>query len=188
LAGRPNELDADIIRSARDPKYFTFVSECAPDVQIVRGDARLTLADAPDGTYDMIFIDAFIGAAIPIHLLTREALAMYFRKLKPNGIVAMHVSNMNLELASVVAGIAESHGAIARVYDGGDVEPDYSQHKFIPRVAVVARRDEDFGALAKSDFWPVYERDPSQRVWTDDYSNIAGAVLRRLRERQDSNY
>ena len=66
----------------------------------------LTLADAPDSTYDLIFVDTFLGAAIPIHLLTREAIALYFRKLKPNGVLAMHVSNKNLELASVIAGVA----------------------------------------------------------------------------------
>jgi spermidine synthase len=58
---------------------------------IVQGDARLTIAKAPDASYDLIFVDAFIGAAIPIHLLTREAMAVYLRKLKPNGIVALHV-------------------------------------------------------------------------------------------------
>jgi hypothetical protein len=179
------ELDADIIRIASDPQYFNFVSECAPDLKTVRGDARLTLADAPDGTYDMIMVDAFIGASIPIHLLTREAMALYLRKLKPNGIVAMHVSNKHLELASVVAGIAEANNAIARVYDGGDVEPNFDEYLFVPRVAAVARREEDFGVLARSQFWPVYERDASQRIWTDDYSNIAGAVLRNLREAQD---
>jgi len=75
----------------------------------------------------LIFVDAFLGAAIPIHLLTREAMATYFRKLNPHGIVAMHISNRNLELASVVAGIAEANNAIARVYDGGDVEEDKDQ-------------------------------------------------------------
>jgi len=73
----------------------------------VLGDARLALTDAPDESYDLIFVDAFIGAAIPIHLLTREAMAIYLRKLKPHGIVAMHVSNKNLELASVVCRHAE---------------------------------------------------------------------------------
>jgi hypothetical protein len=178
------ELDPDIVRIARDPNLFNFVTECAPNAPIVVGDARLRLADAPDHSYDLIFVDAFIGAAIPVHLLTREAMALYLSKLKPNGIVAMHVSNLNLELASVVAGIASANGAIARVYDGGDVQEDPSQQHWVPRVAAVARRDEDFGALAKSAFWPVRERDPSQRVWTDDYSNIVGAIMRNLQERR----
>jgi hypothetical protein len=179
------EIDPDVVRIARDPKLFSFVSECAPNAPIVLGDARLMLADAPDGSYDLIFVDAFLGAAIPVHLLTREAMALYLRKLKPNGIVAMHVSNLNLELASVVAGIAQVNGAITRVYDGGDVEEDASQQRWVPRVAAVARREEDFGVLAKSYYWPIRERDPNQRVWTDDYSNIFGALLRRLQEHRE---
>ena len=177
------EINPNIVRVARDPKLFRFMSECAPDVPIVVGDARLRLADAPDGSYDLIFVDAFLGAAIPIHLLTREAMALYLRKLKPDGIVAMHVSNYHLELASVAAGIAEANHVIARVYDGGDVEEDWDQQHWVPRVAAIARREADFGALAKSQFWPIRKRDPNQRVWTDDYSNIFGAILRNLREK-----
>jgi hypothetical protein len=181
------EIDPDIVRIARDPNLFNYVSECAPETKVVLGDARLHMADAPDGGYDLIFVDAFIGAAIPVHLLTREAMALYFRKLKPDGIVAMHISNLNLELASVAAGIAHANGAIARVYDGGDVEPNPELHHWVPRIAAVARREEDFGALGKSVFWPIRERDPGQRVWTDDYSNIVGALMRNWRARQTGN-
>jgi hypothetical protein len=178
------EIDPDVMRIATDPTIFQYVSECAPETKIVLGDARLRIADAPDGSYDLIFVDAFIGAAVPIHLLTREAMALYFGKLKPDGIVAMHISNLNLELASVAAGVADANGAIARVYEGGDVAPNPDLHHWVPRVAAIARRDEDFGALAKSAFWPVREADSKQRVWTDDYSNIVGAIWRNLRDRQ----
>jgi hypothetical protein len=178
------EIDPDVVRIATDPKIFQYVSECAPETKMVLGDARLRIADAPDASYDLIFVDAFIGAAIPIHLLTREAIALYFRKLKPEGIVAMHISNLNLELASVAAGVANANGAIARVYEGGDVEANPELHHWVPRIAAIARRDEDFGVLAKSAFWPVRERDPSQRIWTDDYSNVVGAIWRNLRVRQ----
>ena len=177
------ELDPDVIRIARDPALFNFVSECRPSIPIVQGDARLTIANAPDASYDLIFVDAFIGAAIPIHLLTREAMAVYLRKLKPNGIVAIHVSNYHLELATVVAGAADANGAITRVYDGGDVPEDASEQKWVPIVAAVARKNEDFGALAKLRFWLVLAPDPAQRVWTDDYSNVLGALVRRLRQR-----
>jgi spermidine synthase len=177
------EIDPDIVRIASDPRLFNFISECAPDAPIVIGDARLKLADAPDASFDLIMIDAFIGAAIPIHLLTKEAVALYLRKLKPDGLIAMHISNKNLELASVVAGVAEANNLIARIYDGGDVEEDASRYLWVPRVAVLARREEDFGALAKSAYWPVYESVASQRVWSDDYSNVVGALVRRLRWR-----
>ena len=179
------ELDPDIIRIARDPALFNFVSECRPNIPIVEGDARLTIANAPDAGYDLIFVDAFIGAAIPIHLLTKEAMAVYLRKLKPNGIVALHVSNYHLELGSVVAGVAHANGAITRLYDGGDVQEDAAEQKWVPIVAAVARKDEDFGALAKSRFWPLLPPDPAQRVWTDDYSNVLGALVRRLRQRSE---
>jgi precorrin-6B methylase 2 len=178
------EIDPDIARIARNSELFNYMSECAPDTKVVIGDARLRIADAPDGSYDLIFVDAFIGAAIPIHLLTREAMALYIKKLKPDGIVAMHISNLNLELASVAAGVAEANGAIARVYDGGDVQADPALHHWVPRVAAIARRDEDFGELAQSRFWPVRAADPNQRVWTDDYSNIIGAILRNVREKR----
>jgi hypothetical protein len=179
------ELDPDIIRIARDPKLFNFVSECRPNIPIVQGDARLTIAKAPDAGYDLIFVDAFIGAAIPIHLLTREAMALYLSKLKPDGIVALHVSNYHLELGTVAAGAAHANGAITRLYEGGDVKEDASEQKWIPAVAAVARKDEDFGALAKSRYWPIMAPDPAQRVWTDDYSNVLGALIRRLRQRTD---
>lgn len=176
------EINPDIVRIARDPSLFSFLSECGPDTQIVLGDARLTLADAPDASFDLIVVDAFISASIPTHLLTREALTLYLRKLKPGGFVAMHISNKYLELAPVVAGIADANGAIARVYDGGDVLEDADEMKWVPRIAAVARRDEDFGVLAGSRFWPVLARDLRREVWTDDYCNIFGALWHRIEE------
>jgi hypothetical protein len=176
------EIDPAIIRIARDPNLFSFVSECRPEMPIILGDARLTLADAPDGAYDLIVVDAFTSDAIPIHLLTREAMAIYLKKLSPHGMVAVHVSNRHLELASVVTGIAAANGAITRVSDSTDVDGTSHPYKYASTVAAVARSDEDFGQLAQSPDWELKEPDPAQWVWTDDYSNIVGAVLRRLRE------
>ena len=73
-----------------------------------------------------------------------------------------------------------------RLYDGGDVHEDASQQKWIPRVAAVTRSEKDFGALSKSQYWPIRKSEPNQRVWTDDYSDIIGAALRKLRERSAS--
>jgi hypothetical protein len=176
------EIDPAIIRIARDSGLFTFISACRPQLPIILGDARLTLADAPDGAYDLIVVDAFTSDAIPIHLLTREAMAIYLKKLKPHGAVAIHVSNRHLELASVVAGIAAANGAVTRVNDGAVPEDSSQPYKYSGTVALVARKDEDFGSLAASQEWERKEPDPAQWVWTDDYSNIIGAVLRQLRE------
>src|SRR5262244_1426904 len=111
------EIDPAIIRIARDPYLFSFLWVCRPDVPIILGDARLTLAEAPDGTYDLIIVDAFSSDAIPIHLLTREAMAIYLEKLSAHGVVVLHVTNRHLELLSVVASIASANGLITFVSD-----------------------------------------------------------------------
>src|SRR5262249_51063347 len=87
------EIDQSMVDVATGPGYFSYTSSCAPDANIVLGDARLTLGDAADGGYDLIVVDAFSSDAIPVHLLTREAMALYLTKLAPGGIVLMHVSN-----------------------------------------------------------------------------------------------
>jgi hypothetical protein len=176
------EIDAVMVRLARDSGMFTFLKECGQDVPIVMGDARLTLADAPDGAYDLIVVDAFTSDAIPIHLLTKEAMAIYKQKLSPNGIVLIHISNRHLELGSVVTGIAEANGLVTRISESGDVTEDDGDYKFLGTVTVSARKDEDFGPLAKSQYWELQRSDPRQRVWTDDYSNIVGALIRQMRQ------
>src|SRR5215510_1834132 len=176
------EIDPAVIRIARDPYLFSFLWVCRPDAPIILGDARLTLAEAPDGAYDLIVVDAFSSDAIPIHLLTREAMALYLKKLRPDGMVVMHVSNRHLELASVVAGIAAANGLIARVSDSSDLDEAVNPYKFVGTVAAVARSEEDFGLLAQARDWALTTPDPSQWVWTDDYCNIVGAVFRKLNE------
>jgi protein-L-isoaspartate O-methyltransferase len=181
------EIDPAIVRIARDSGLFHSLSVCRPEVPIMLGDARLTLADAPDGAYDIIYVDAFTSDAIPIHLITREAMAVYLRKLAPHGIVVVHVSNRFLELASVVAGIAAANGAVARVNDGSDFTENTDEYLFVGTVVAVARNDLDFGALAWSNYWPLQTPDPQQWVWTDDYSNIVGAIIRQLKSSEEDN-
>jgi hypothetical protein len=174
------EIDPKVVQIAKDPNRFTFLTQCAPNASIVVGDARLTLADAPDGAYDVIVVDAFTSDAIPVHLLTREAMAIYLQKLAPNGVALVHVSNRHMELASVVAGIAHAHGLTTWVNDGTEGE-DESNYIFSSTVAAVARDEDDFGtAMAEADAWQLQEPDEKQWVWTDDYSNIIGAMIRHL--------
>jgi len=130
-------------------------------------------------------VDAFSSDTIPIHLLTREAMAIYLAKLAPHGLVVMHVSNRHLELSSVVAGIAEANGLKARTNPGtyDDEHEDDAAYKFTSSIVVVARADDDFGVLSEPEdtAWPVVTAPPRQRIWTDDYSNIVGAILRHMR-------
>jgi hypothetical protein len=167
------EIDATIIRIAQDARLFNFLQACRPNVPITLGDGRLTLAEAPDGAYDLIIVDAFSSDAIPIHLLTREAMAMYLEKLSAHGVVVLHVSNRHLELLSVVAGIASANGLITHVYD-----PETFTSRPIPPpsvVAAVARSEIDFGPLSPLD-WKLKASNPNRRPWTDDYSNIVGSL------------
>src|SRR3546814_6241335 len=82
------EIDPVMVDIARDPEKFTFLSDCAPGAPIVIGDARLRIAEQPAGHFDIIVIDAFSSDAIPLHLLTKEAIGIYARALKPDGILA----------------------------------------------------------------------------------------------------
>lgn len=177
------EIDQTMVDSARDPKYFTYVQHCAPNLQPVLGDARLTFAHEPDGAYDLIIVDAYSSDAIPIHLATEEAMEIYKSKLAPQGAVLMHVSNRHLELASVIVGIADANDLKSWVYneDSGR-DADYI---FSTEVVISAREPADVGALATSDKWTLTQAKDAQRVWTDDYSNVIGAVWRRLRSGED---
>jgi hypothetical protein len=174
------EIDQSMVDTARDPRYFTFVQDCQPDLKPVIGDARLTFAREPDGIYDLIIVDAYSSDAIPIHLATQEAMAIYKAKLAPQGVVLMHVSNRHLELASVVVGIADANGLKSWVYNedsGRDGE-----YIFSTNVVVSARNEADIGKLASIEQWEETDANEKQRVWTDDYCNVLGAVYRRLRD------
>ena len=106
------EIDPEVIRIARDPRRFEFLSKCAPEMPVVAGDARLTLEASTD-RYDLIVLDAFSSDTIPVHLLTREAVAGYLSKLTPHGVIVAHISNRHLDLAPVVANVAQSLGLAA---------------------------------------------------------------------------
>ena len=133
------EIDQSMIDTASDPKYFTFIRDCYPDIKPVLGDARLTFAKEPDGAYDLIVVDAYSSDAIPIHLATREAMAIYKQKLAPQGVVLMHVSNRHLELTSVVVGIAHANGLKSWVFSE-DAEPRRRVHLLDHRGDFRARR------------------------------------------------
>ncbi|MES2602936.1 MAG: fused MFS/spermidine synthase [Pseudomonadota bacterium] len=174
------EIDQTMVDTARDPKYFTYVSACDPNMKPVIGDARLTFAKEKDGTYDLIIVDAYSSDAIPIHLATEEAMAIYKAKLAPQGAVVMHVSNRHLELASVIVGIAEENDLKSWVFNedsGRDVD-----YIFTTNVVISAREEADVGKISSDEKWVLTEANEGQRVWTDDYSNVLGAVWRRLRK------
>ena len=107
------EINPAVVAIAENPAYFTFLRDVfagSPRLSVVLGDARIRLGDADDGTYDMLVVDAFSSDAIPAHLLTREAIALYRRKLTPGGLLVVHISNRYLNLAPVLANLATDAG------------------------------------------------------------------------------
>jgi hypothetical protein len=177
------EIDQSMIDTASDPKYFTFIRDCYPNIKPVVGDARLTFAKEPDGAYDIIVVDAYSSDAIPIHLATREAMEIYRKKLAPQGVVLMHVSNRHLELSSVVVGIADANGLKSWVFSE-DANRD-GEYIFSTTVVLSARDEADIGRLATDEKWTLTEPKRNRSVWTDDYSNILGAVWRRLKDGEE---
>jgi hypothetical protein len=172
------EIDSTAITIARSPRYFDFIPWCGQDIPIVLGDARRMLGREPDGRFDLILVDAFSSDTIPIHLITREAMALYKQKLAPHGVVLMHVSNRYLELESVVAGIAGANGLRSWQSTGEGATADDDDYVFNSDVVIAAEDPADIGGLADNGF-SASEPDPAQRVWTDDYSNIVGALWRK---------
>jgi hypothetical protein len=168
------EIDPLDERIAREPRYFTYLRDAGDRVDVVIGDGRLTLAKEPDGEFDALVVDAFSGDAIPAHMLTREAFALYFEKLSEHGLLLVHISNVYLDLFPVVANLVADAGLSARYRHlaephtpGGDLS-DW---------VVVARRS---GALARFETirppWQVLEPAPDVDVWTDDYTNVVQAM------------
>jgi hypothetical protein len=173
------EIDPAIVRIARDRRYFDFLAGCAPEARIVLGDARLELAKAPDDAYDRIVIDAFSSDAIPVHLLTREAFALYLRKLSPDGILVVHISNRHLDLAPVVAALARDAGlAAVRRNDESTAEGVHTLRRTRSDFVALARRPAALAFLAHRPGWEEVDTAHAGRPWTDDYSDIVGALRR----------
>jgi hypothetical protein len=175
------EIDPLVIRLASDPRHFSYTTECAQGpVDYVLGDARLTLGRQPAGQFDVLLIDAFSSDAVPTHLLTVEAVRGYLSKLKPNGVVILHLSNRNLELDGPAQAVAHAAGGVGLVqkYEAPISGAWISSEDAV----VIGRTPQAMGTLAEDLRWePI---DPTQaRPWTDDYTNLVGALWRRIQER-----
>jgi len=173
------EIDPVVVRIARDPAQFRFLSDCGGGENIVLGDARLTLLDEKGG-FDLIVLDAFSSDVVPVHLLTKEALGQYLSRLKEGGAIAFHISNRYLELASVIAEVGAAHGLKTIVkLDNSVTKEEHSRTMYAASlVAVVARSEADIAKLSASPDWRRQVADGSVRPWTDDYSNILAAIWR----------
>jgi hypothetical protein len=175
------EIDPVIIGIASNPRYFTFLAHCQPKPDIVLGDARLTMAKEADDSFDLLVIDAFSSDAVPVHLMTAEAIRLYLDKIKPNGVVLLHISNRYLDLDAVL-------GATIKVLPGAHgfvVSDDTADGSYAQSTSTVALFAKSEAALDPfRDLEEVSDFEVSDlRPWTDDYSDILGPFLRKMKKR-----
>jgi len=175
------EIDPVVIGIASNPRNFTFLKHCQPKPDIVLGDARLTMAKQANDSFDLIIVDAFSSDAVPVHLMTAEALRLYLDKVKSDGIVLLHISNRYLDLDSVLGATIKAlpgvHGILV-----SDDSADGSYAQSTSTVALFAKSAEalePFRALEG-----VSELDDGDlKAWTDDYSDILGPFLNKMKAR-----
>jgi SAM-dependent methyltransferase len=173
------EIDPAVEEIARDPRYFTFLHDCPADVEVVMGDARLSLQQAPDGQYGVLVLDAYTADTIPLHLITREALALYLRTLAPDGVLMFHISNRHLRLERVLGALAQNAGLACVIQNesGGGQEEMVATGKISSKWVVMARRPETLAGLTRD---PRWQRPPPHlrtRLWTDDYASVFSVFM-----------
>jgi SAM-dependent methyltransferase len=167
------EIDPAVPPAARE--HFTYLADSPAQIEIAVGDGRLLLQAEGERRFDVIVVDAFSGDAIPAHLLTREAVQLYLQRLKPGGVIALHLSNTYLDLRGVAAGIAAELGLQAAwIGDpgGGESDPSRSSSDWV----LLARERELFDAPPIAEAAAPLPPADGLRTWTDDYSHIVGVM------------
>jgi SAM-dependent methyltransferase len=169
------EIDPAMVEVARN--QFTFLSRCAPQARIVLGDARLSLARQPANSIDILAIDAFSSDAVPMHLLTHEALQVYGRAVQPNGIVLFHISNRYLDLEPVIAELAQASGWQAAKLTYIPTEQEENDNATISVWIALSRSGQTLDRLAQlsgpdATAWRRVDLPPDFSGWTDDHASI----------------
>jgi hypothetical protein len=166
------EIDPAVEEIARDPDYFTFLRDCP--AKVVLGDARLSLAHVADGSLGLVILDAFSSDAIPIHLLTEQALRLYLGKLDPDGVMLIHISNRYIDLAPVLGNLANAIGLAGALRQDAE---DKDTSRYGSDWAVLARRPELLEKLKHDPRWGDLPQSRSIGVWRDDHANLIDALL-----------
>ncbi|MEK7466544.1 MAG: fused MFS/spermidine synthase [Planctomycetota bacterium] len=167
------EINPIVNEIARDPACFTYLRDCLAHVDVVLGDGRLTLQNAPDGRFTLMAFDAFTSESIPIHLVTREAIQTYLKKLAPGGLMAFHISARFIDLRPVLRELARDAGLACRVRNEAELPPAEQQaHKINSTWFLMARSEQDFEPLKGIPDFRTPDSLPAASVWTDDFSNI----------------
>jgi len=174
------EIDPLMVKIASDPKHFSYINQCADGpIDFVLGDARLTVSRQANDQFDILLIDAFSSDAVPAHLLTVEAVKTYLTKIKPDGIVILHLSNRNLDLRNPAQAVAIAAGGHA-LLQHHDADPDKPFLWESSEDALIIARNE--AALAPYISDPKWTRAVATvRPWTDDYTNLLGSMIAQVK-------
>jgi SAM-dependent methyltransferase len=171
------EIDPSVERIARDPRFFTYLADAPTPVEVVLGDARLSLVRARPEPYDVIVLDAFSSDAVPVHLLTREAIELYLARLRPGGVLAFNITNRHVELEGVLGALAHALSLASAVRHDRIEDAGGRPGLFPSRWLLMARRAGDLGPHVRSPLWHSPVTASGQAVWTDDRSSLV-PVLR----------
>ncbi len=170
------EIDPAMVALAREPTLFTYLADSEAEIDIRVADGRLGLV-ADTTRYDLLVVDAFSSDAIPVHLLTREALSIYESRLASGGVIAFHITNRYLDLAPVLGNIADSLGMSALVQVDTTLSAyALAQGKAASTWVLLAPRPADLAPFDTDARWTPAKLDPDSRVWTDGYSDLIGAL------------
>ncbi len=171
------EIDPLMARIAQDPTYFTFLSECIDDYELVMGDGRRSIAREPQGKFDLLVFDAFSSDAIPMHLVTKEALALYGTKLAEDGVMLFNITNNYLNLEPVLGNVAAADGYTAHHWDEPFLLSGNEERagKLPSRWMVVTKQAQRPEAMQIGAWTQVGTYDAP--LWTDDFSNLFGVMI-----------
>jgi spermidine synthase len=177
------EIDPLVVRISTNPANFSYTTQCAKGpIDYVIGDARLTVAKQPADRFDILLIDAFSSDAVPAHLLTVEAVRGYLTRLKPDGVLILHLSNRNLDLMGPAQAVAFQAGGSALTQKYRPTPAEDKVWESAEDAVIVARNREALAGFVASGRWRA--ADPSlARAWTDDYTNLAGALYAEMKNR-----
>ncbi len=178
------EIDPQVIRVSSDPRHFSYTTLCAKGVvDYVLGDARLTVSKQPSEVFDILLIDAFSSDAVPTHLLTTEAVRGYLTHLKPDGVLILHLSNRNLDLNSPAQAVAKAAGGVAMIqHYRPTADVDRGGWPSPEDAVIVAKSAAGLAQFSHDPRWRPTDPD-RVRPWTDDYTNLFGALWRRSLEK-----
>lgn len=178
------EIDPAVLKVATNKELFTYLSDCGSPYDVVMGDGRLKIAEAPDHSFDMIFMDAFSSDSIPVHLLTREAFDLYFRKLKPDGFVVIHISNRFMDLRPVLMAAADLMDARIWFNTNRGKHLQEAGADILPSSFGLMTRSTNVDSVIEEQFtqWFQIEQTDSFRPWTDDYANITSLLWKKILE------